>query len=169
MRRLSWVGPLALALLAMGVRAADDERIDDAAFVKKACSAGMAEVKAGDLALQKAHEAKVKNFAQRIVDDHTKANRQLEELASRKGWVLPKTIDDHCQKEIDKLSGATAQEFDRMYLQGQLKAHEAAVKLFQHEAQSGQDADLKAWASKTLPTLREHLQMAKDASEGKDR
>jgi len=168
MLKVSWIGPLALALVVMGVRAAD-ERIDDATFVKKACSAGLAEVKAGEMALQKAHEAKVKNFAQRMIDDHSKANRQLEELASRKGWTLSKTIDDKCQKDIDKLSGATAQEFDRMYMEGQLKAHEEAVKLFQHEADAGQDADLKSWANKTLPTLREHLQMAKDAGEKRDR
>ncbi|HEV8062738.1 MAG TPA: DUF4142 domain-containing protein [Gemmataceae bacterium] len=166
---LSWVGPLAVALAVVGARAADDERIDDSAFVKKASSAGMAEVKAGEMALQKANDAKIKAFAQRMIDDHTKANRELEDLATRKGWTLPKTIDEKSQKELDSLASTTAQEFDRTYMEGQLKAHEAAVKLFENESRSGQDAALKSWAGKTLPTLQEHLQMAKEACQKKDR
>ena len=167
--KASWLAPLALALAVIGVRAADDERFNDNTFVNKARSGGLAEVKAGEIATQRAHDGKVKAFAQRMIDDHNKANREMEELAKRKGWTLATTIDDKCQKEIDKLSSATAQEFDRAYMEVQLKAHEEAVRLFQRESETGQDLDLKALAAKTLPTLQEHLQMAKDASEKKDR
>jgi putative membrane protein len=167
--KASWLAPVALALAVLGIRAADDERFNDNTFVNKARSAGLAEVKAGEIAAQRAQDNKVKAFAQRMIDDHNKANREMEELAKRKGWTLATTIDDSCQKEIDKLSSATAQEFDRSYMEAQLKAHEEAVKLFQRESESGQDLDLKAWAGKTLPTLQEHLQMAKEASAKKDR
>jgi putative membrane protein len=173
MRRHFWtaagLAPLALALAVVGMRAADDERFNDNTFVNKARNAGLAEVKAGEIAAQRAQDAKVKAFAQRIIDDHNKANRQLEDLAKRKGWEIATTIDENCQKELDRISAATAQEFDRMYMEGQLKAHEAAVKLFEKESQIGQDQDLKAWAVKTLPTLQEHLQLAKDTAEKKDR
>ncbi len=166
--KASWLAPLALALAVVGIRAAD-ERFNDNTFVNKARSAGLAEVKAGEVAAQRAQDAKVKAFAQRMIDDHNKANRELEELAKRKGWTLATTIDEKCQKELDKLSSATAQEFDRSYMEVQLKAHEAAVKLFKQESEVGEDLDLKALAGKTLPTLQEHLQMAKEASAKKDR
>jgi putative membrane protein len=165
----SLVGPMVLALAVAGVRAAEDEKLDDAAFVKKVSGACLGELKGAEMALQKASDAKVKSFAQRIIDDHAKASKDLEELASRKGWTVSKTVDEKCQRELDKLASVTAQSFDRQYMEGQIKGHEEAIKLFDREAKSGQDADLKEWASKTLPTLKEHLQMAKDASEKKDR
>jgi putative membrane protein len=160
---------MVLALVVAGVRAADDEKLDDAGFVKKVSGACLGEVKAAEMALQKASDAKVKSFAQRIIDDHQKADKELEELASRKSWTVSKTVDEKCQKELDKLASITAQSFDRIYMEGQIRAHEEAIKAFENEAKNGQDADLKNWATKTLPTLREHLQMAKDASEKKDR
>jgi putative membrane protein len=148
--------------------AAFDEKLTDNAFLQKAVSAGLTEVKAGQMALQKATDAKVKTFAQRMIDDHSRANKELEALARRKGWVLPDTIDEKCQNELDKLASATMQEFDRKFIRGQIKAHEEAVKVFAEESQTGHDNDLKNWAAKTLPTLRDHLQMAKEAGEGKD-
>jgi len=160
---------MVLALVVAGVRAAEDEKLDDAGFVKKVTAAGMGEVKAAEMALQKASDAKVKSFAQRIIDDHQKANKELEELASRKGWMVSKTVDEKCQKELDKLASVTAQSFDRIYMEGQIKGHEEAIKCHENEAKNGQDADLKNWASKTLPTLKEHLEMAKQAGEKKDR
>ena len=154
---------------ALALHAADDQKLNDATFVTKASSAGMAEVKAGELALQKTNNATIKSFAQKLIKDHKQANKELQTLAGRKGWALSKNIDDECQRELDKLASATAQEFDRTYLEVQLKAHESAVKLFQAEAEAGQDGSLKIWAGKTLPTLRDHLQMAKELSEHKDR
>ena len=167
--KATWLAPLALALAVIGVKAADDERILDNTFVNKARSAGLAEVKAGEIAAQRAQDAKVKAFAQRMIDDHNKANREMEDLAKRKGWTLATTVDESCQKELDRIAAATAQEFDRTYMEMQLKAHEEAVKLFQRESENGQDLELKALAGKTLPTLQEHLQLAKEACAKKDR
>ncbi len=160
-----WIGLVVLGLVGAVSRADDDKPMDDATFVKKASCGGMAEVKAAETALQKASDANVKQFAQRVVDDHAKANRELEDLASRKGWKVEKTIEEKHQKELDKLNGMSGQEFDKAYMDCQLKAHEEAVKLFKQESKSGQDPDLKAWATKTLPTLEEHLRLAQSASE----
>ncbi len=97
----------------------------------------MVEVKAGEMRFR-GLAAQDQSVCPTNVEDHTKANRELENLATRKGWTLPKTIDEKCQKELDTLAGTTAQEFDRTYMEGQLKAHEAAVKLFENESRSGQ-------------------------------
>ena len=106
--KLSLVTPLAPWLLAVvGIRASDGERFNDNTFVNKARSAGLAEVKAAGIAAQRASGAKVKEFAQRVIDDHNRANKDLEALAKRKGWELSSTIDESCQKEIDKISRAT--------------------------------------------------------------
>ncbi len=164
----SFVGAFAVVLAVAVATAAFDEKLTDNAFLQKAVSAGMTEIKAGQMALQKATDAKVKTFAQLMIDDHSRANKELEALARRKGWVLPESIDQKCQNELDKLASATAQEFDRKYLRGQIAAHEEAVKVFAEQSQTGQDNDLKNWAAKTLPTLRDHLQMAKVAGEGKE-
>jgi putative membrane protein len=129
----------------------------------------MAEVKAGELALQKTTDSRVRSFAQRMIKDHRKANKELESLATRKGLPMPSRLDDECQRQIDKLSSATAQDFDRLYMDSQLKAHQEAVKLFQTESRDGQDDALKNWAGKTLPTLQEHLQLAKQLTDRKDR
>ncbi len=160
-----WLGLFVIGAIAAGARADDNKPLDDATFVKKASCAGMAEVKSSEIALQKGTDAKVKQFAQRMVDDNGKANKELEELASRKGWKVETAIEEKHQKEIDKLNGMSGQEFDRAYMECQVKAHEMAVKMFKTESNSGEDADLKAWAAKTLPTLEEHLKMAREASE----
>jgi putative membrane protein len=160
-----WLGLVVLGALASSVRADDNKPMDDATFVKKAACAGMAEVKSSEIALQKASDAKVKQFAQRMIDDHTKANKELTELATRKGWKPEAAIEEKKQKEMDKLSGKTGQEFDRAYMECQVKAHEEAVKLFKQASTASEDADLKAWAAKTLPTLEEHLKMAQSAGE----
>jgi len=163
--RSYWLGLLVFGAFAVSARADDNKPLDDATFVKKASCAGMAEVKSSEIALQKASQDKVKQFAQRMIDDHSKANKELSELASRKGWKPETAIEDKAQKEIDKLNGMSGQEFDKAYMECQVKAHEMAVKMFRQESESGQDADLKSWAAKTLPTLEEHLKMAQQGSD----
>jgi putative membrane protein len=168
--RSAWLSLVIVGLVGgTAIRADDEKPISDSEFVKKVSCAGMAEVKAGEIAMQKANDPKVKELAQKVIDEHTKANKELEELASRKGWTVEKAIEDKHQKEIDRLSNMSGQEFDKAFADCQVKAHEEAVKLFENESRSGQDADLKSWAAKTLPTLREHLELAKNLPEKKDR
>jgi len=149
-----------------GSAAADASKSNpDRQFVMEAAQGGMAEVELGQLATQKASSDAVKQFGQRMVTDHGKANDELKTLAQSKSITLPTDIGKHkaTKDKLEKLSGAA---FDRAYMQEMLNDHRKDVSDFRKESQSGKDPDVKAWAAKTLPTLEEHLQMAQSASRG---
>lgn len=135
---------------------------DEKDFVIKAAQGGLAEVQLGQTAQSKATDPNVLQFAKKMVDDHSKANDELKQLATTKGLALPTETDDEHKAVASKLQGTTGKDFAKGYMTAQVSDHEKTVNLFQKEATSGQDADLKSWASKTLPTLQEHLRMAKD-------
>ena len=134
----------------------------DKDFVMKAANGGMAEVAGGQTATQKATNADVKAFGQRMVTDHGKANDELKQLATTKGLALPSTTDAEHQKKIDDLSKKSGKDFDKAYMADMVKDHEEDVAEFQKQSKSAQDPDLKAWVTKTLPTLQDHLRMAKE-------
>jgi putative membrane protein len=136
----------------------------DSAFMKTAAMDGMAEVELGRLAMQNAESSDVKQFAQRMVDDHGKANGELKSLAAQKNVTLPTELDAKHKAMHDKLSKMSGAAFDTAYMSHMVTDHKEAVALFQREAKSGTDADTKAFAEKTLPTLREHMKMAQDVS-----
>ena len=136
----------------------------DKAFVERAGGAGLAEVQIGTLALQKASSADVKAFAQRMVTDHSKGNEELQQLATAKGVALPAEIDGDHKAALNHLTSLSGTEFDKAYMQHMVDDHQKAVALFEGAAASAQDIELKAWATKTLPTLREHLQLAQTVS-----
>jgi putative membrane protein len=197
----------------------------DRRFVTEAAEAGQSEIAHSRIALERATNDDVKRFAQRMVDDHTKTNQELMQLASSKGIALPQgTTDLHSgqttgqdttstqtrelgqsttgrregqsqsgtqsgsqtgqqgtpqtgtqtagqtqmqgkhRESVEKLSKFSGAEFDREYMRQQLKAHEKAISLFERQANSGKDTELKAFASNTLPALREHQQMARDTA-----
>lgn len=133
----------------------------DRNFVMDAAMGGMMEVELGRLAVQNGASDAVKQFGQRMVDDHSKANQELMSLASSKGMTLPAALDDKHQKEVTKLSGMTGAEFDRAYAKLMMNDHQKDVKEFEKQSTRSGDPDLKAFAAKTLPTLQEHLQMAR--------
>jgi putative membrane protein len=133
----------------------------DAMFIRTAAMDGMAEVEHGRLAAQHAALDDVKQFGQRMVDDHSKAGDELKGLASQKHVTLPAALDAKHQAMQDKLSKMKGAAFDRAYMAHMVTAHQQAVALFQKEATGGKDPDAKAWAAKTLPTLQEHLKMAR--------
>ncbi|MEW6125653.1 MAG: DUF4142 domain-containing protein [Acidobacteriota bacterium] len=136
----------------------------DHEFAMKAAKDGMAEVELGQLATTKASNDDVKTFAQRMVDDHSKANDELKNLAATKGITLPTALDATGKKMVDDLSKLSGADFDRKYMEMMVKDHDKAVALFEKQATSGKDVELKAWADKTLPTLREHQKMARDTA-----
>ena len=144
------------------------ERADDNKFLKDAAIGGMIEVELGKIAVQKASSDAVKQFAQKMVDDHTKANEALKQVASRANINVPDALDSKHQSRVDKLSKLSGTEFDRAYIKDQLKDHQQDVKEFQNEAENGNQEEVKNFASKTLPTLQEHLSMAKDLNKQKD-
>jgi putative membrane protein len=134
----------------------------DADFIKDAAQGGMMEVELGKLAADKASNSQVKDFGKRMQQDHSKANDELKKLASDKGVQLSATLDKKHQSKVDKLAKLSGAEFDRKYIDAMVDDHKDDVKKFQKEADKGKDADVKKWASQTLPTLKEHLQLAQN-------
>jgi putative membrane protein len=134
----------------------------DSNFVMQAAAAGMKEVAAGNLATQKASNDEVKSFAQQMVTDHTKANDELKSLATTKGMTPPAEGADQHRDGLDRLQKLNGAEFDKAYMDAQVKDHEKAVSLFEKESKNGKDPELQAFAQKTLPTLQDHLQKAKE-------
>jgi putative membrane protein len=145
-------------------KAAKPAMTADSAFMKTAAMDGMAEVEHGKLAAQNAASSDVKQFGQRMADDHGKANTELKGLASQKNVTLPTELDAKHKTMQEKLSKLNGSAFDRAYMVHMVTAHKEAVALFQREAKSGKDAETKAFAEKTLPILQEHLKIAQDLS-----
>jgi putative membrane protein len=133
----------------------------DRNFIMDAAMGGMMEVELGRLAVQQGASDAVKQFGQRMVDDHSRANTQLMTTASSKGITLPTELDDKHRQHVTKLSGMSGAEFDRAYVKMMVSDHEKDVSAFEKQSTRGADPDLKAFASSTLPTLQEHLQMAR--------
>jgi putative membrane protein len=139
------------------VAAADKE------FVHKAAIGGMAEVERGKLAQQKAASEQVKQFGSRMVDDHSKANDELKQVATSKGLTLPTDLDAKHKSKMAKLEKLSGAQFDRAYMDEMVDDHKKDVAEFEKQSKSGHDADIKGFASKTLPTLQEHLKLAQSA------
>ena len=134
----------------------------DSAFMHTAAMGGMAEVELGKLGVANAMSSDVKQFAQRMVDDHSKANDELKALAAQKNVKLPAELDAKHKAVVDKLAKQKGAGFDAAYMSEMVNDHNTDVALFQKESKSGKDAETKAWAAKTLPTLQEHQKMAKE-------
>jgi len=132
----------------------------------EAARGGLAEVELGQLASEKASSDQVKQFGQKMVTDHGKANDELKSLAQSKNITLPTDTDAKHKATRDRLSKLSGAAFDRAYMQDMLSDHRKDVSDFRKESQSGKDPEVKAWAAKTLPTLEEHLQLAQSASRG---
>ncbi|HKP45387.1 MAG TPA: DUF4142 domain-containing protein [Pyrinomonadaceae bacterium] len=136
----------------------------DEDFATNAAKGGQMEVELGRLAMRHGRNRAVRSFGRRMVTDHTRAGNQLKALARRKGVTLPSAMDAEGQAEMDRLSKLRGAEFDRAYMELMVSDHEKDVGEFETEASSGADADFKAFAAKTLPTLRTHLKLAQSTA-----
>jgi putative membrane protein len=136
----------------------------DQMFVTKAAKGGLAEVQLGQLAADKASSDQVKQFGQRMVTDHSKANDELKSLAQQKNITLPTDVDAQDKATHDRLAKLSGAAFDRAYMQHMLADHRKDVNEFKRESTTGKDPEVKAWAGKTLPTLEEHLKLAQDTT-----
>jgi putative membrane protein len=134
----------------------------DRVFVHAAVIGGMAEVELGKLAEQKGENDAVKEFARRMVEDHGKANDQLSGLAKEDGIPVPEKLDQEHQAMQERLKAASGADFDLAYLAGQVADHQKTAQLLEHEIGSGQDVELKSFASETLPVVLQHLRGAQD-------
>jgi len=132
----------------------------DRNFIMDAAMGGLEEVELGRIAAQQGMSSEVKQFGQRMVDDHSQANSELMSLAASKGITLPTELDQKHRSEVTKLSGMSGADFDREYTKMMVSDHRKDVSEFEKQSTRGTDADLKAFATKTLPTLQEHLRMA---------
>ena len=158
----------------------------DKAFINSAADGGMFEVRAGELASTKGDSMmvdsmmtdsmmtdsmmtdsmnmdsmNVRSFGRMMVTDHTKANNELKSLADSKGVTVPTTLSNAKQQKVDSLNTQSGQTFNRTYINMMVASHQETIDLFQKQADSGNDADLKSWAASKLPTLRMHLEHAR--------
>jgi putative membrane protein len=136
------------------------QRMGDQSFVHDAGEGGLAEVELGQLAVDKAADPRVKEFGQRMVTDHSKANDQLKQIASQRGISLPTSVSSKTKKEKERLSKLSGTDFDKAYMKLMVKDHEKDVSDFRQESQSGSDPLIKSFATQTLPTLQSHLKEA---------
>jgi len=155
------------ALLAVsGPAAAQTQVVNDAdrQFVNKAASDGVAEVELGQIATQRAARPSVRSFAQRMVTDHGRSNTELATLARSKSIELPAKVDASQQAMRDRLSALNGADFDRAYMSEMVRDHTEDVAMFERAAEVSTDPDIKAWAARSLPMLREHLALARQVN-----
>lgn len=153
----------AMALLTVaGQATAADVSMSDVRFLKRAAQAGHYEVDGSKLALKKSNNAEVQKFAKLMVEDHTKAAGELKALAEKKSVEVPVDPNFMQKGSLMLLGTHDGKGFDEEYAEHVgVDAHEATIDLFEDAAKSAEDADIKQFATKTLPTLKHHLEMAK--------
>ena len=135
---------------------------DSGQFAAKATMSNMLEIETSRMALERTKQAAIRDYAQTMIADHTKASQELDAILKEANANAPVSkLDATHQQDADRLKKADAARFDREYVAVQVKAHEEAVALFRTYAQSGTDAKLKAFAQKMLPDLERHAAMAK--------
>lgn len=134
----------------------------DLAFMNDAAPGGLAEVQLGRLAVEKAASAEVKQFAQQMIEDHTKAGEKLKKLAAQKKVTLPPEVMPKAKQTKEKLTKLQDPDFDREYVKAMVELHEKDVAAFTAFAKSATDADVREFAAETLPTLKHHLEMIRD-------
>ena len=177
MRKLSLgLALVAMMMLAVSVRAADDQNTSaaggasasasggssasgqdlDKIFIENAGVHGMFEQKLSEAAQQQASDSKVKQFAEKMVQDHTQANQKLQEVAQKIGATVPQQLPEMKQKELDAIKAQQGKDFDQAYLSCMKAMHLADVSSFGDKAQVAKNQDVKQFASQQLPTLRQH-------------
>jgi putative membrane protein len=134
----------------------------DSRFVDEAASGGMAEVQLGNLAKEKGNANAVKNFGERMVTDHSKVDDELKTIAAKQGITLPSGLSKTDQAEYDRLSKLQGAEFDKEYARLMVRDHEKDIAAFEKQVNDGKDEEVKDFARQTLPTLKEHLRLARE-------
>ncbi len=133
-------------------------------FLINAARGGMVDVEMGKLAAQKSKNAEIKKFGQMMADDHSKVNTELKALAGKKNVTLPTDLGSY-KDSMESMKASSPGDFDKEYVDQMVRDHESTVTAFKRQADSGADAEVKAFAAKTLPTLLKHLEMIKAIEE----
>ncbi|MDB6066095.1 MAG: putative outer membrane protein, partial [Pedosphaera sp.] len=123
---------------------------------------GTMEVNLGQLAVQKGADQAIRDFGQRMIEDHRKANQELTEIINLKGASIPEPSNKKGERMAEHLLSLSGTAFDKAYIKHMVRDHKKAVKEFEMETESAGDAELKNWAAGTLPTLKTHLHMAEN-------
>lgn len=131
--------------------------VNDSLFAEAAAIGGMAELSLSEIGARRATDPQLKKFSQQMIDEHSRLNRELTELAARKRIPLPRTVDPRAQFCAQSLAGLSGEEFDRCYAKAQLIAHMDSAAAFEAEAERGMDPDVKALASRGLGHIKQHL------------
>lgn len=133
---------------------------EDQEFLVNAASGGLMEVQVGQLAAQNASDPAVKDFAQRMVNDHRQVNEELKALAAQKNITIPSTPGEDHQKHINDLTEKKGRDFDKEYMDLMVDDHKEDVNKFEKAAEDCKDPDIKAFAAKHAPHLKQHLETA---------
>jgi putative membrane protein len=134
----------------------------DYKFVTEAAHGSMMEVRLGEIAKQKASNQSVRDFAQRMITDHSKAGDELKQLASNKSAAVPTEMSRKHNSTIESLEKLSGREFDKEYIATMVKDHKKDAKEFEDAVKDVSDPDLKTFAQKTLGVIQEHLRMARE-------
>lgn len=143
----------------------EDQMTELSDFMTKAASGGMMEVELGRMAQEKAQSQEVKDFGQMMVNDHSKVNDQLKQLAQQKNIMLPDSMGEKHMEHVNELREKTGAEFDKAYMELMVEDHQEDVDTFQNAADNLQDAEVKSFASSTVTTLQQHLDRAKQIND----
>lgn len=137
----------------------------DLRFINKALMGHLFEVSLGKIAVQKSTNADVKDFAQKMVDEHTKLNNELLNIAQKNNVTAPAGLDKEHQKMLDKVSEESGKAFDKEYMKTMIKVHKKDIGIYSGNAASADDPDIRDYAGRALPALQQHLKLAKDIKE----
>ncbi|MBC7694986.1 MAG: DUF4142 domain-containing protein [Burkholderiales bacterium] len=149
-----------ISLFSLAIKAQLSER--DRKFVKCTAEEGLYEVKLGELARKTGLSIDVKALATHMVEDHSKANSELKELADKKGIAFPTSMNSKAMKHYDKLAKKQGKDFDKAYTMCLMMTLKKSICMFKKEVKKGSDTDIKAWAANTLKTLEQHKEMTKE-------
>lgn len=137
----------------------------DRDFITKAAQSDNTEIQTSKLALKRSQNQQVRNFAQRMIQDHTNSTNQLKQIVQPKGIKLPSGVGPN-KTLVTKLTNLTGKNFDRAYMQAQVEAHTKTLNDYQSYLKQGQNAELQAFATKIEPVVQQHLQMAQNMGSG---
>lgn len=137
----------------------------DRKFIMDTAGGNLAEIKMGQLAKQRATNAEVKDFAQMMINDHTKANNELAQIAQRMGVALPKDVDPYHRAAMAGMSSLSGMAFDMAYVKGQLGDHALTLDLLEMQEKSGKDPELRQFAARTKPVVQKHYEIARELDE----
>ena len=161
-------GVLTSVMLMLGIAtAAEQQQLKNNSpahhFLTEAAQGSVAEVTLGKMAAEKGENAAVKDFGNRMVRDHSKAIEEAKVLATTAGVPLPTEMSEEAKALQQRLNNLAGVEFDRAYMDEMVNDHKKDIAAFEKQAEDGQNAQVKEWAKKMLPTLKEHLNLAQSA------